>query len=240
MNSILNYANKPRASSLQYFFWLHPEWWSKALCGLAWVVMLGHGWQHAAHQLHHPMTFGQELSYWLVMVGAMMLPLVMGRVWVTAAGSLWVRRHRAIAGFLLGYFSPWLVFGAAAAVLRGASLTHTYAAPALGFLTAAVWQLTPMHRRALTACHRTVPLAPVGWRADRDCLHFGAAVGNACVWSCWPLMLACALAGHGLIALAGGTAVSAAERWSFRLRKRVVPAATLAIAAYYFGMAALA
>ena len=239
MNPTLAYVNRPTADTLQYFFWRHPEWWSRAIIGLAWAVMLLHGWQQAGHEVHHWMTFPQELAYWMLMVAAMMLPLVMGRVGLTAAGSLWSRRHRAITGFLGGYFAPWLVLGMVAAGLREGSGTHTYAAPALGFVAAALWQLTPMHRQALTACHRTRPLAPVGWRADRDCLRFGGAIGVASVWSCWPLMLACAFAGHGLLATTGGMVVGALERWSFRPRTRAPLVGTVAIAGYYVILAVL-
>lgn len=36
-----------------------------------------------------------------------------------------------------------------------------------------MWQLTTWKRRAVVACQRPVPLAPVGWRADYGCAHFG-------------------------------------------------------------------
>jgi predicted metal-binding membrane protein len=239
MNSLLNSLNRPSAAELQYFFWRHPEWWSWALCGSAWAVMLVHGWQHAGHELAHWMTFGQELAFWMLMAAAMMLPLVIHQVWVTAAGSLWPRRHRAIAGFLAGYFAPWLGLGFVAAGLRFGSLAHTTSAAAAGFVVAGLWQLTPMHRRALVACHRTLPLAPVGWRADLDCLRFGGAIGVACVASCWPLMLACAITGHSLVAMAGGMAVGALERWSSRPNTGTILAATLVLASYYLALAVL-
>lgn len=238
MNATLEKARGPLVSSLQYFFWLHPEWWSIALSGVAWMAMLRHGWAHAGHEAVHAMTPFQEVGAWLLMVAAMMLPLVIHRVWVTAAGSLWRRRHRAIAGFLAGYFTPWLVLGVAVAALRQGSWAHHPAAVALGFLGAAAWQLTPMRKRASAACHRTEPLAPTGWRADRDCIRFGGVIGVACVARCWPLMLACAFAGHGLVAMTGGMALGATERWSFRPPKRAVSAGTLALAAYYSVLAA--
>jgi hypothetical protein len=147
-----------------------------------------------------------------------------------ASASFWPRRHRAIAAFGLGYFAPWLGLGIVAATLRQATWTHTYAAPALGFAAAALWQRTVTYKRALTACHRTWPIAPLGWRADRDCLRFGSFVGLACIQTCWLLMLACGFAGHSLIAMTGGMAVGAVERWSFRPRKKAMLAATLALA----------
>ena len=237
MNSTLTYTGRPMAVTLQYFFWSHPEWWSVALCGVAWAVMLLHGWQHGGHEVHHRMTFAQELLSWMLMVAAMMLPLVIPSVRAAAGGSLWARRHRAVAGFLAGYFPPWLVLGIAAAGLREASWTHTYAAPALCFVIAALWQRTRMHKRALMACYHTLPLAPAGWRANRDCLLFGGTIGVACVRSCWPLMLACAFAGHGPVAMAGGMAVGALERFTFRPRPRPPLVGTLAMAGYYLILA---
>ena len=179
------------------------------------------------------MSFEREISYWMVMASAMMLPFALDSVRMTAARSLWRRRHRAIAGFLAGYLASWLVVGLLAARLRMEAWTHAEAAPALGFIVAALWLLTPAHRRALVACHRTQPLAPVGWRADHDCLRFGGTIGVACIQSCWPLMLACAFAGHSLIALAGGMAVGAMERWPFRTRTRAALVATLGLSSYY-------
>lgn len=229
-------TRRSMASAAQYFFWRHPEWWSRCICASAWVLMLFHAWRHAGHEGHYSTTFAQDVAYWMLMAAAMMLPWVLYSVWVTAVGSLWARRHRAIAGFLAGYFGPWLALGIAVAGLRQAPWTHIDAAPALGFGAAALWQRTRMHRRALTACHRTYSLAPSGWRADRDCLYFGAIIGSACVWSCWPLMIACALAGHSLLALAGGMFVAGAERWWFQ--PRAARAGALAMAGFYFLLAA--
>jgi hypothetical protein len=195
--------------------------------------MLLHAWQSVAHGIEHRMGFLQELPSWMWMIAATMLPLALNAVRLTAARSLWPRRHRAIAGFLAGYFAPWLQLGIAVALLRQEPWTHTPAAAGLCFAVAAVWQQTPMHRRALAACHRTLPLAPVGWRADRDCLRFGGTIGAACVWSCWPLMLACAFTGHSLVAMSSGMALSLAQRWSFRPRPNAIASATLLLASYY-------
>jgi hypothetical protein len=225
------------ASAMQYFFWRHPEWWSIALCALAWAEMLLHGWQHVGHEVHQQITLPRELAYWMLMVAAMMLPLVFYSVWLTAISSLWARRHRAMAGFLAGYFTPWLALGIMVASMRQGSWPHHYSVVTLGFLAAALWQLTSVHKRATVACHRTQPLAPVGWRADRDCLHFGSRIGIACVLSCWPLMLACALAGHSLVAITGGMMVGIGERRLFWPRTALL--LTLALAIYYLVLAAL-
>jgi predicted metal-binding membrane protein len=226
------------AGRLRQFVWLHPEWWSMALCAVAWVAMAVHGLGSAAHGLHHRLSYGKEVLLWLLMIAAMMLPVMTEAVRTTAARSLWRRRHRAIAGFLVGYFAPWLALGAVVAGLLGAARTHSDAAPALGFAVAALWQSTPPYRRAVIACERRLPLAPDGWSADRDCLRFGGAIGLACVASCWALMLGCALSGHGIVAMTGGLAVTRVERRSFRPRPRTMLALTLALSGYYFALAA--
>jgi predicted metal-binding membrane protein len=229
----LSIARTPDPRRVQHFFWLHPEWWTVVLCTFAWLVMSFHGWQHVGYGIHHRMPFLHELQMWLLMVTAMMLPFILPAVRATAAGSLWARRHRAITTFLAGYFMPWTALGIVAAALREGSWTHTYAAAAFGFASAALWQRTSLHTRAVSACHRILPLAPLGWKADRDALRFGSTIGVACVSSCWPLMLACTFAGHGPMAMGAGMALGAAERWSFRPRRRSALVIALAIAGYY-------
>jgi predicted metal-binding membrane protein len=239
MNALLAYTRRTVAGRLQHAVWSHPEWWSVALSGLAWLAMIARGWQEATVGYAHSVSFAHEFTYWGLSVVAMMLPLSLDAIRVTANGSLWPRRHRAIAGFLLGYVAPWTALGVLAASLRQASWTHAYVAPALGFAVAALWQQTRLHKRALVACDRRLPLAPLGWPADRDCLRFGATIGIACVQTCWPLMLACALSGHSVIAMMGGMAVGAAERWWFRPRTRAMLWVTLALATYYGVLAGL-
>ena len=215
---------------LRHLFWAWPQWWSIMLCATAWAQMLRYAIQHAGHTSKHAGTVAQQLSNWMLMVTAMMLPLVIDRVHAAAQSSLWSRRHRAMLGFLIGYFLPWLVPGATAALVP-ASWTYRYQAATVSFIVAALWQQTRMHKRAIMTCHQTLPLSPVGWRADLDCLRFGAAIGLACVRSCWPLMLACALTGHSLVAMSGGMAVSLVERWSWP-RTGPMFASTLLLAGY--------
>jgi predicted metal-binding membrane protein len=221
------------SGALQYFFWAHPEWWTVALCGMAWMLMLRHASQTGGHETRHATSMELEFVNWVGMIAAMMLPMVVNPVRVTAARSLWRRRHRAIAGFLAGYLAPWLLFGLVVSMIRAAAWTHTAAAAGLSFVIAAVWQQTIIHRRALAACHRTQPLAPLGWRADRDCLGFGGMTGVACVCTCWPIMLACAFTGHSLMPMISGTAMGFIERRSFVPRKQPIVAATLLVASYY-------
>ncbi|MBI2686249.1 MAG: DUF2182 domain-containing protein [Acidobacteria bacterium] len=216
------------AAPREQFFWPHPEFWTVAVSGAAWAAMLAHTWRHA-----HRLTIGEELQYWLLMVVAMMFPFVLDTVRHVAEFSLWSRRHRAIALFLTGYLAPWLVLGVMVSVLRRFDWAHHGLSTAAAFVLAAFWLRTSLRRRAEVACHRRFPLAPEGWRANRDALRFGSAIGVSCLASCWPLMIACALSGHALVAMAGGFAVSAQERWYFRPRRVRAMQLTLSLAAFY-------
>jgi predicted metal-binding membrane protein len=232
-----------RWPALEAVVWRHPEWWSVVLSALAWLLLAapaasGAGGVAGLHRHEAgppsvaPGPAGSDLAWipgvlsWLMMVVAMMVPLVLAQIRFTAARSLWRRRHRAIVGFLVGYLSLWLMVGLGAAALPAAlGLDGWLRGPwagALGFSVAAAWQLTPLKWRALRGCHRTMPLAPRGWQADRDCVRYGWLVGGQCLLSCWALMLACMLAGHGVLALAGVTIVTAAERYPRRPDQRVV------------------
>jgi predicted metal-binding membrane protein len=128
----------------------------------------------------------------MVMVSAMMLPLSIPTIRLAAARSLWIRRHRAILVFLLAFFLVWLVFGAAAVFVQYtmARLTGVNRWGTAAFLVAAVWEFAPAKPRAITACERSIPLAPRGWRADRDCVRYGGRIAAYCIVSCWPRMLA--------------------------------------------------
>ena len=91
--------------------WRHPEWWALALSTAAWAWML-------ANSGHHAHAYGDALKGWMVMSVAMMLPMVIEPIRLTAERSFWHRRHRAIAGFLAGYLGLWLLAGVAVSFLR--------------------------------------------------------------------------------------------------------------------------
>lgn len=221
--------------NLRQLLWRNPEWWTVLLCLAAWALMLATGW----HRTGHRMPLLTELWHWLLMVLAMMVPFTLDRIRVAAEASLWPRRNRAIAGFLAGYLAPWLGLGVVAVWVRQLPGAESYIVPVSFFGIAAIWLATPLHLRALAGCHRRYPLAPIGWRADRDCLRFGLRIGMACVTSCWPLMLACAFTGHHWMAMAGGMAVSALERLPYRPRQREAWQATAALAGFYLVLAFL-
>jgi predicted metal-binding membrane protein len=223
--------------------WRHPEWWSLAVSLIAWGVLLtqwphspsdgDHALLHQAHTgpAHGHVTVTLAISHlvgWAVMIAAMMLPLVAAHARAIAFASLWRRRHRAIGEFLIGYVAIWLAAGipiVAIVVLPSAHrLPGGGTAPlaALGFAIAAAWQLTSFKRRALRACHRTVPLGPRGWRADVDCVHSGVVAGRSCVANCWAMMLATALTAHHPAAMLTVTVLGVAERYATRPRPKVI------------------
>jgi len=222
--------------------WRFPEWWSLSLSGVAWLLLIA----PVASERHHTIGAGRlgswtlELFHWLLMVIAMMLPLVVDSIRITAARSLWTRRHRAILGFILGYLGVWLVVGAFVSVGVSVLRRHAWAEAMMAagaFAVAAAWQVTSAKRRALRLCHRTLPIAPRGWRADRDCLRYGWMIGGGCFASCWALMAACALMGHSVLAMTCATLVGIGERYSMRPNQRVLAGALAAFAAICVGMA---
>ncbi|MFC5473550.1 DUF2182 domain-containing protein [Paraherbaspirillum soli] len=222
----------------------HPEWWLPALSLGAWSALF---WQHAqqaatgthpAHHMHHAAGtaagWGSDLVGWVLMVAAMMLPLVIDPAHTAALRSLWRRRHRAIAGYLSGYLAVWMIAGLVSLTLLAAikvSFAEQSRALAFGFAIAAAWQLTPYKRLALSACHRTMPLAPRGWRADYDCIRYGLQSGRSCVLSCWALMLLPMLASHNLWLMLVASAVCAVERYRPRPEVEIIGAGLIVIAA---------
>ena len=214
--------------AVRRLIWKYPHWWAVVLCTAAWAWLIAR-WGSGRH------AHGFAVMDWMLMVGAMMMPLVFDHLRVAAARSLWSRRHRAIATFLCGYAAISLLAGLALSWLFGALGTPMHGAAsapmaAAAFALAAAWQLSPPKRKALMACHRTVPLAPHGWGAHRDCLRYGWTVGHNCLVSCAGLMLACVVAGHSLPAMMIATAVAGAERVSNRADAGMTFAALAAMA----------
>jgi predicted metal-binding membrane protein len=232
--------------------WQHPEWWMLAISLGAWLVLIFPGDAAATASLCLAplpnilarstggivaaiLTAGWpgHIGHWLLMVAAMMLPLVIIPVRHVAFRSLWRRRHRAIGGFLIGYIAIWGASGLAALAILAATPESSIVA-AVAFAIAALWQLTPWKQQALRACHRTVPLAPHGWRADFGCIRYGALLGRHCMVSCWAVMLASMLTPN-VAAIGIVSAVYAAERYRPRT-SRVAVAAVLALVAIGFAI----
>ncbi len=178
--------------------WNHPEWWVVAIAAAAWVFMAAMAFPraanpHAGHAGHGHGTLGM-----VAMVTAMMLPLTLANVRHVAWSSLWRRRHRAILAFLAGYLAVWTLVQAGIAGAWGlmASFTGWETAGIVAMVAAVLWEVSPVKRQRLHHCHRTVPLAPRGWRADADCARYGVTTGLRCAVMCWALMAACAAFAH--------------------------------------------
>jgi predicted metal-binding membrane protein len=224
----------------------HPEWWAIALCLAAWTGIVADevggsptlAFCRPAHAAYNVADFAASLGGWAIMVTAMMLPLVIAPVRRTARASLWRRRHRAIAGFLLGYGAVWLLFGVLALAVPALSRSALWA-PAGAFAIATLWELTSLKRRALSLCHRAIPLRPTGLSSDIDCLRYGALQGRICIFSCWAMMLGPMLTAQRLPAMAGVAALCALERYRPR-RRQYFEALALGAGAVGFAVAAAA
>jgi predicted metal-binding membrane protein len=234
----------------------HPEAATGAAVALAWLVLLGraagaaladHHSRHAASMSGMDMTGTPPttqdllsavlggLPGWALMSIAMMGPAALAGVQHTARNSLCWRRRRAIAEFAAGYLIVWMIYGAAA-------LTTATVIPGLpgaialagALAVAATWQLSPLKRRWLRDCHRSVPLPARGWRAEAGAVRFGLLNGTACLGSCWPFMLVMVAApSHQLIWTAALTLATTTERLQQRPRRttRLLAAALAAAAA---------
>lgn len=147
----------------------------------------------------------QALTGWGLMSVAMMLPVTLPAVGHVGVNSLRRRRQRAMAIYVAVYVGIWLCFGvmvlAGERWLRDAAGVDGRVLLASALAVAAAWQVTRCKRRALFQCRRTVPLPPVGLRADAGCAHFAVRQGWRCVRSCWALMAVMAVVGHSGIVL---------------------------------------
>ena len=215
------------------FTWRHPEWWIFGLSLLAWLTIIvrfdatgiGLSLAHLHHHGNASLLWLTEMRGWMVMIVAMMLPLVATSARNAAAMSLWSRRHRAIAGFVLGYLSIWLIIGIIISLVISILRLHGWLDPRIAITTsfclAVLWEFTSIKKRALLACHRTIPIAPTGWRANLDCVRYGWMIGGSCLISCWALMVMCSLAGHNLAIMLLATIVGVTERYPILRIKKI-------------------
>jgi predicted metal-binding membrane protein len=185
---------------LERIGWYHPEWTAALVALEAWLLLIAHdrlrpteravGWVHAQGE-------------WAAMATAMMLPAALPTLRQVALRSKWHRRQRSAAIFGVSFLAVWLLFGAVAvSAARVARVPAGAGRPlAATLLVAAGWELTPLKRRSLRACHRTMPLAPDGRSADAACARWGARYGWAGLGAGWALMLPMAVAGHSRLAV---------------------------------------
>jgi predicted metal-binding membrane protein len=214
----------------------HPEWWVVVGSAAAWGAMVVLPHPAAGHHHGHAPAAGQGALATALMIVAMMLPLTIPSIRHAAhAGPR--RRHRAIAGFVAGYLAVWMpaMLAIAAAWGLAASLAGGTAAAVGAVAAAALWEVAPARQRQAHRCHREVPLAAEGWRADADCARYGATSGVACVGMCWALMAVCVAFAHSVPVMA----VLFGVQLSGRYRPRLAPALA-ALAVLGTGLAALA
>ncbi|MGH1562833.1 DUF2182 domain-containing protein [Mumia sp. DW29H23] len=195
--------------------WYHPEWCAVALAAGAWaslvvIALAEPGRLLGSPEVHPPL---HAASHSAVMAAAMMVPFVLPQVAHVAQHSLWSRRYRAALGYLAGFLAVWTVVATASLVAGGLLVTSLGWRPAIvaGFAVAVAAYVSPARRRLVRQCAMTMPLAPRGWRADRDCVRYGVATGRRCVATCWVLMTA-VMIGHGLIVMAAATVFGVLER----------------------------
>lgn len=204
---------------------------------------------HLHHELAAPVVPAQPtghsagslpaaLAGWTLMSVAMMVPVALPAVRHVGFNSIRRRRQWAMFLFFAVYLGVWAAFGILALTGRRLAL-ETLGIDARVLLVsvlavAAVWQLTRVKRRALLACRRTVPLPPVGRRADAGCARFALRQGWRCVASCWALMaVMLAVQQAAAVWMLTLTALMAAEELTRRGRRgrRLLPLSAAALAA---------
>lgn len=218
------------AAFLRSLTWARPDWWVVLAAAAAWGLLALAPADGFARGL--PAREGM----FVCMVVAMMVPLRLPAIRYVAASSLWSRRQRAIAGWLLGYLGVWAIAGAAMlAIVDGlVSGIGRAGAIATAFAAAIAWTLAGPRRSWLRRCATTIPLRPRGLGADADAVRHGAIIGWSCVASCGAVMAA-AVASHSLAVMAALTGLLLAERAA-----RVSIARTVATALVVIGLGALA
>ena len=216
-----------------------PEWRVAAVAAAAWVALLAGFGMHTAHlgPDHSAPGVIAGLPGWSLMVVAMMVPVTLPAVRYVGLNSMRRRRQRAMALYTAVYVGAWALFGVTALGIHHLLVEHLGVADgvllALALGAAAGWQLTRAKRRALFACGRTVPLPPLGRRADAGCARFALLHAGRCMRSCWAIMAVMVAVGHSsLIWMVALTGLVVAEELTVRGRRVTRPAAAvLAVAA---------
>ena len=194
------------------------------LSGLAWALTAARMAGMDAGPGMYPEELGFYVSFWVVMMAAMMLP----SVWPTVALYTEMQRGRrgrgvaapagASAMFVGGYLLTWAAAGLAAFALLTAVRSlgfegldwerggHWVAAAVIGL--AAVYELTPLKEACLRRCRAPLGFLVSGWREGRrGALRMGGLHGGWCVGCCWALMAV--LFALGLMSLAWMLVVAA-------------------------------
>jgi len=188
---------------------------------------------HGHHGAHAAMSATTEVSHWMLMVVAMMLPLL-GPTLAEVRRTTYPPAHTlAVGGYVLGWLLPWLLLAAPVAGLRQLELAHSPVIAGLAFIASAAWAFTGWHARALASCGLRRPLAPTGLPLLRSASREGWHAGLECCVSCGLLMLACTLTGHSVVAMLGGFALGWLERSTYRPSTRTGAAMALALGVWF-------
>ncbi|MGJ4947177.1 DUF2182 domain-containing protein [Bradyrhizobium sp. HKCCYLS20291] len=146
---------------------------------------------------------GRIMGGWAAMLLAMMPPLLAAPLMHVWRSSLPRRRAASVTLFLLGYGMVWMAVGpllitlAIALQVAGRGSLWVFGAT---ILVALLWSACPGQRAALNRSHRLPRIGLFGWTALRDCVRFGVIHALWCVASCWPWMLAAAVAENSHLA----------------------------------------
>jgi predicted metal-binding membrane protein len=180
-----------------------------AVAAGAWVLVL---LQTDAH-VHGAPSWLRLQAAWMLMVVAMMIPPALPMARRVIQNSKRYRRQRAGFLFVGASLLLWAGIGLVGVSLAAWAGAYDYRRWLLGgsLLLGAAWELTPAKRRALKACHRTIPLPPDGGKADLACVKMGFQYSRACFRASWALMLPMVLAGHGLVVMMLATGIAVAE-----------------------------
>jgi len=232
---------RQRARALDALRW-RPEWWAAAVVAGAWLALVSGFGAHGGMAGGHRMASSgggivARLPGWVLMVVAMMVLVTLPALRYVGLNSIRSRRLRAMGVYLAVYVGAWLAFGVV--VLGAEELLRTNAAIdgrsllTVALAAAAGWQLTRWKLRALYACGRTVPLPPVGLRADAGCARFALVHAARCMRSCWALMVVMTLVGQwSVLWMAALTGVVALEELTLVGRRLLsVSGVALALAA---------
>ncbi len=224
-----------RATDLQRVWWRHPEIPAAVVAAVAWVYLA------ADHLVEH----GVERSWsfrpapWAAMVLAMMAPAAVPSIRVVAFDSMWRRRMRSPALFLLTYVVAWTAAAGVVAglVVAGEQLAGQPFEPGVTvvvalLLAAAAWQFTPSKMRFLRRCHRRTPLAPRGWKADRSVIVYGLTHARACMGTCGFAMAAMFVSVHDLHLMVPLTVILSVERLQPRPKPHLGGYAIAALAVF--------
>lgn len=224
------------------FYSRYPQWWAVGAAVLAWIALFAQQseeWMQRLAPLWAELCRAPRaaepasLLHWSTMCAAMMLPLALEGLKSTAERSMWSRRHRAMAFYLAGFLVPWLLLGLPVLTVAGHLLEFSIRPEWLAAMlaaAAAVGKVSNASKLALAACHFVQPLAPVGPKADLDCLKFGLRHSRACLVTCGLSMAAMSVI-HSLWVMATLTSLSLAERYRLRSSSRIPALAMLVLAA---------